>query len=42
LYLCVFILITHFVSDTLIEYTQKKFKQNIIQPVIQLGDIQLR
>jgi hypothetical protein len=42
LYLCVFILITHFVSDTLIEYTQKKFQQNILQPVMQFGDSRTR
>jgi hypothetical protein len=38
LYTCVFILITHIVTDTVVNYTQKQVTQKIIQPVIQVTD----
>jgi hypothetical protein len=38
LYTCVFILITHIVSDTVMSYTQRQVAQKIIQPVIQVAD----
>lgn len=33
MYTCVFILITHIASETVIQYTQKQISQKIIQPV---------
>ena len=33
MYMCVFILITHIASETVIQYTQKQISQKIIQPV---------
>jgi hypothetical protein len=38
LYTCVFILITHIVSDTVVSYTQRQLAQKIIQPVIKVAD----
>lgn len=38
LYTCVFILITHIVSETVIMYTQRQVSQKIIQPVIKVAD----
>jgi len=33
MYMCVFIMITHIVSETVIQYTQKQIEERIIQPV---------
>lgn len=33
MYTCVFILVTHIVSETVIQYTQKQISQKLIQPV---------
>lgn len=33
MYTCIFILITHIASETVIQYTQKQISQKIIQPV---------
>jgi hypothetical protein len=33
MYMCVFIMITHIVSETVIQYTQKQIGERIIQPV---------
>ena len=33
MYACVFIMITHIVSETIIQYTQKQIGQRIVQPV---------
>ncbi len=33
MYMCVFIMITHIVSETVIQYTQKQIGQRIVQPV---------
>lgn len=33
MYMCIFIMITHIVSETVIQYTQKQIGQRIIQPV---------
>jgi hypothetical protein len=38
LYTCVFILITHIVSDTVVSYTKRQLAQKIIQPVIKVAD----
>lgn len=37
LYTCIFILITHIVSETVIQYTQKQISQKILQPVTTVG-----
>ena len=31
--MCVFILITHFVSETVIDYTKKQIKQRVTLPI---------
>lgn len=33
MYMCIFIMITHIVSETVIQYTQKQIGERIIQPV---------
>ena len=39
IYTCVFILITHIVSDAVVNYTQKQITQKIIHPVIKVADV---
>lgn len=33
MYMCVFIMITHIMSETVIQYTQKQIEERIVQPV---------